>query len=1105
MITSFLSRIFTSLPVKLLMGAFVLLAMASQAVPQLVDTKPYVEKLAAAVRINSGGTLLVKDGSHLQVLPRLALVLKGAEISQPNVEHAPSVNIDAAELAIDLPSLLSGEPQVNLVRAAGVSLVAERLPTGGANWGFLGLPLLKTLSTLKSDHPVQVEILSGRATIGDVKTGETYGISQLQAIGVIDKETTIHGSLTYKDMPLQFSIARSGAMGATPVELSLASGGNSISLKGDMDFTADFPVVTGKMEIAAEDISSYLGAASPVKNGEKTAAVPLKLSANYAQRQGLVALSDIAMESLNSKADGSFSWDTTKLNDYKASLHFTTLDMGGVKQLVLAYLASVNTQQDTHAPRTLVSKSLNMSLDITADAITNGAQSWKKAGFDGTFSDGVLTVNKLSFALPGDSTLALFGLVSISDTQGLRFEGNSEAKGSSLRDLLTVFDESASNLPALGFGAYSLRSNLFISKELLRLSEADAKFSELALKGGLVAYFDRKPRIEAEVGLRDINFDYFRDSWRTSTVHSEKNEQGELFLRFDRNMNFDWLKRLAATIDFKVSVEGFTFLERKGKNSSFRLFAQGGELGVYNAKFAYGTDTTEANLKLDVNGEQPLINLVLNTASLNTNYFALNPIPPEPVLPAAPVKNAEKATPPATKEALPDMAMPEVTPEEEMRKKIAEEAAQAMKEGVGNAATPATPAAPEKTAPVVIIPKVTLEAAPEAATPATPTKPTAEEATPTVPVVPAPAVVAPAPVSPEVLLQNDAMPEDGVSEDGAVLDETGDTVNLEGMAPPTIKLKPLTHDRGAWNLLRGLFIREALAQEGNLAMPIAAAPALPLSAPPPVDVPENELSKRWANIPIDMSMMEGIGGTFDISVGTLTHKNLVFQNFKMLTKLERNLLTFQTLTFVHWGGSFSINGTIFGGKVPGLSIGFIIASVDIQQMLEAMLHINTVGGRASISGTIDTSGLNMLSWISQATGKLLVAGRGVSIRGFDMASVMSAVQASRTAADVFNSVNMAVVGGTGDYSADGAINLQKGIISTPGIALKTGRVIGNVSGDFRLLPWDINLSGNFKFPELSTENVPTMNVRWSGAVENPSLQTDTQSLEAFASKRITGN
>ena len=172
-------------------------------------------------------------------------------------------------------------------------------------------------------------------------------------------------------------------------------------------------------------------------------------------------------------------------------------------------------------PKTLTAPTLNVSLDITADKILHNTQQWSRSSFNGSISDGVLTVNQLTLSMPGDSMVTLFGLLSISDTQGLRFEGNTEAKGGSLRDLLTIFDESAVNLPALGFGAYQLKSNLFVSKELLRLSEANAQFSELTLKGGLVTYFDKKPRIESDVILNDINFDYYRDSWRNNTNKDE--------------------------------------------------------------------------------------------------------------------------------------------------------------------------------------------------------------------------------------------------------------------------------------------------------------------------------------------------------------------------------------------------------------------------------------------------------------------------------------------------------------------------------------------------------------------------------------------------------
>jgi len=1016
-----ITRLLTSRFSKILLALVVLCAVGTQAVPYVVDTKPYVERIAATVKETTGAVLMVKSGSQFQLVPYPALILNSVEITEPDVPHSPSITADVAEIGIDPMSLLTGNPYANKVRVGGISVVAEKQKTSDAQWGFIGLDLLKKLASIKPDRSIDFETFGGRISVADAETGETQGLGRIQASGSIGENSRVNGSFDKNGTVMQFSASRDGVIGATPISFLVDNGaGSSISLKGSMDFTAAYPLITGKLEVSASDITQFTAvqkdiAPKDIKPSELPAAVPLKLTADYLQNETTRQLTNMSLDVLNSKASGTLDWGIGK-GSHKLTLDFSTLDIVKAREL-FGMFASASNAKDTRGPKTLFDKDFDMALDVKAQQITNGTQNWNKAAFSGTISDGVLTVNQLTLALPGDSTLTLFGLLSVSDTQGLRFEGNTEAQGTSLRDLLTVFDESAINLPQLGFGAFKLRSNLFISKELMRLSEADAKFSELSLKGGLVAYFDKKPRLEAEIGLRDIDFDYFRNSWRTNAAGTNS----KVFLRFDKDMNFDWLKKLAASIDFKVDVQGFNFLERKGRNASFRLFAQTGEIGVYNAKFNYDQDITEANLKLDVNGAQPALSLVLNTSELNTNYFMLNPVTAKPI--ATPVKLTDKSA-----EDLPDMPMPDSASAEELRQKIAEEAA--------------TMQAPSS-APISVADE------PQAAV----LPPAGEEVAP-------PPAVAPDP-------------------------EIAEPVELKPLVD-----RPSENDDGTRTIItttpQSLLISSAEAQE---------VPILALDKP----------SSRWTEEPIDMSLIEGINGNFDVSVGRLQHEHLLFQNFKMLSKLERNLLTFQTLTFLHWGGSLSINGTIFGGKVPGMSLGFILASVDVQQMLDSLLGIKTITGRTSISGTFDTSGVNSLSWVNQATAKTLFAGRGINIKGFDVASVLGAVSASRTAADVFNSVNMSLVGGSGEYSVDGAANLQGGVLSTPGIALRAGRIVGTVFGDFRLLPWDVNLTGTFKFPELSAENVPVLTVQWSGPVQSPAMQTDTQALEAFVSKRITGN
>lgn len=1060
MLTDAIARFATSRPVKILLVLAVLCVAVAQALPYMVDAKPYTDAFSKSVGEVAEATVLVKGGSQLQLMPHPALILKSVEITQPNVPKAPSLTVDYIEVQFRLLSLPSGSPQVEKILLGGVNLTAEKQTDKKAQWGFIGLPLMKKISTLKPSEPIAFELVGGSATVADVAQGNSAGISKIHATGIVGEKTAISGMAEYNDTTFRFSATRQGVIGATPITLSLDNGaGNSLTLDGSMDFTAEYPVITGKLTADAADITQFslnqkapdptaVATGTPARDAPVHDAVPLKLAADYVQNDKGINLNNLSLDVINSKATGNLVWLKAEAKDsHKLTLDFSTLDIVKARELFATFTQSRKDPgvDEVRTPQMLAPQDFDLQMELRAATVANGSQTWSNATFSGTISDGVLTVNQLMLALPGDSTLTLFGLLSVTDTQGLRFEGNTEAQGSSLRDLLTVFDESAANLPQLGFGAYKLRSNLFISKELLRLSEADAKFSELSFKGGMVAYFDKKPRLEAEIGLRDIDFDYFRNSWRES---NKDVEEQRFFLRFDKDMNFDWLKKLSASVDFKVDVQGFNFLERKGKQASFRLFAQAGEIGIYNAKFNYDTDITEANLKFDVNGAVPAISLVLNTSDLNTNYFMLHPTA---------AKKVELIKPAALPdEPLPEIPMPDVNSEEELRQKIAEEAASM------NAAAP------------VAAPIVDVEA-------------------------PAVAAPAPAPAAP----QEDLLEPDAISPTPADPDLDGQ----EESARP-VELKPLIRDPeregGETTIIttepQSLIISEAVAQETA-----TQTPPITLAAASPDALPATDGQGRWTDTLIDMSLIEGINGNFDISVARLQHEGLMFQNVKFLAKLERNLLSIQTLTFMHWGGSMSINGTIFGGQVPGMSLGFILASVDIRQMLDSLIGITAINGRTSISGTFDTSGVNLLSWVTQANAKMLFAGRGVAIQGLDVASVLGAVSASRTAADVFNSVNLSLSGGAGEYTVDGALNLQRGVISSPGIAIRTGRIVGNILGDFRLLPWDISLTGNFKFPELSAENVPSLTVRWEGPVTRPTMQTDTQALEAFVSKRIIGN
>jgi uncharacterized Zn-binding protein involved in type VI secretion len=253
---------------------------------------------------------------------------------------------------------------------------------------------------------------------------------------------------------------------------------------------------------------------------------------------------------------------------------------------------------------------------------------------------------------------------------------------------------------------------------------------------------------------------------------------------------------------------------------------------------------------------------------------------------------------------------------------------------------------------------------------------------------------------------------------------------------------------------------------------------------------------------IDMSWMSGISGVLDLNVTKFVHKNVTLGNFRLQANFANELMNFKTLTFNYWGGQISIAGSMYGGKVPGFSISLAFLNGDFGEIMRVLTNRENLMGGISVSATFATSGVNYLSWLQQAEGKMVVALRGMQVRGFNLGGVVDAVNISRTSSDVANSVGMTIASGSTTFSVDGNVNVRNGMLRTPGMTLRSENIGGVLTGEVRLLKWYMDLTCMFQFPEMSADTVPTLTVQVAGPLDKSELRVDTSSLEAYVAKRI---
>jgi len=886
-----------------------------------IDAQSYRTQIEKMVLERLGQPLTIRGGVSVSLLPVPTVHLSGVALHDPDEDSetpTPSLTANMVHIRSSVWSLFSGELQVTGITLEKPMLEVYRSPENVVRWGWLGGGLFFG----NAENTFDIEIAAGNIIYHNKKTDKDIAINDINAAIVTGDLPQAAGSLSVQGHTLQFKARTQGAQGgsaALPLAITLSSDmKDNLSLEGTVDLSTETPQVNGKITLESENILHWFqpkiekieGIFAKITDdasssqGLQPTAMPVTLSGRWAQTGSLIKITLDEFKGLNSAGAGVIDAQWIEgLPRIEATVNFSAINYDYWKIFILAALSDQEISKAvgyrSNMKENPLPDDVNFSLHFNAQQVYFGNQIWKDARFSATLDHAAVTIHQLDVNLPGDSSLSLFGIVSQSSTREMRFEGTLDTQGKSLRELLTVFDSSALDLPKEELSEFHVRSNIYIAADQIRLSEADAKISQLNLNGGLVAYYDTMPRFEAEVKLSDIDLDYFRDTWRKKQKTGKKET---FFLQYDSNQNFSWLQRLRASIDFKVTIDKFRFMERDGNSAAFRIFVRENELGIYNIRLNYPEDTLEAGFSLNVNADKPFFNVLLNTAALDTAYF-----------------------------------LREDDAEDEKREK------------------------------------------------------------------------------------------------------------------------------------------------------------------------ENARTKRWSEELINMDWMEGWKGAFDISIGKLIHRDWIVNDIKFRGGLENNSLGIQSLGFTYWQGRAQVSGSLYGGKVPGLSLGFTLSNTELQEILQSLVKRDNISGKISVNGTMSTSGVNVLSWISQAESEMVFSGRGVTVDRFNLQGVVDAVSVSRTAADVLNNVNLALIKGKTEMSVDGNVNVKNGFLRTPGIALKAGNISGNLSGEVKLIPWKMDLTSVYQFPSLATEKVPTMVIQLIGPIEGPTMGVDTASLEAYVAKRLIGS
>lgn len=901
------------------------------AIQYLVDPKHYQQEVLDVIKQQTGMAVTIEDDIRFSLLPSPKLIVTGlkledaAENGANLPSYAPNFSVKRIEVAIEPFSIFSKEIKFTSMSLIEPQLTIERAGDNTVHLSWLNSNFLKLASQQDGRFTgIPMFFFGGIIAYKDEVNNQNIKFEKIQANAIFGKDFTIFGNVEIAGKKLQFDIDSNkiSPLGGEQLPFNLKLFGdnkNIFELKGLIDGSVKTLVFSGNFSLNSDNIENYL----PDKaTKSKTAPVTSLVSSGKINvDNGVINLSEISLDGVDSKGNGNAKiyWENW-YPSVAVDMDFSELDYDKWKELLVSRMSlpkkdEVQTEENVNKygfnKASVLPKNIDLKLNLKTEKLLLDKQAVGKARLSAVLNNGSITVNQCDMDIEGGGQLSIFGVVSQGGTGEIRFEGSMEAKGNSLHRALMAFYPSGSDLPEMGMGKFSIDGNLYITPNQLKLIEAKFVLEDTQFSGNLVTYLDGSSRIETQLKTQNVNFDFVRDELRKKRVIAENKareegkELGDSSLDF--GISFAWLKNLKTRIDAQITVDGFTFMERKGKNVLLNIYAYSGDFRVSDMHLHYPDYTTDIDFNLNVKGIQPSISLALNSDQLDTHYFTMGTQDVE-----------EKST------------------KEDIRT---------------------------------------------------------------------------------------------------------DAKKLE------------------------------------------------------------DQKKELANTNLPFDWMDGFNGTFDIRLQKLIHKNILLEKINLQAKLEGKQLAIEKLSFIYSQAETNIIGTVFGGKVPGVTISFSMSNADLFDVLESFLGIDSISGYTSLTGTVATYGLNIKDWLQQMEAKLLIASRRVKIKGINIDGVSNAVNVSRSSSDVVNNVNNSIGKGITEFSVDGSISVKNGVITTPGLELKSGVITGRSVGDLTALSRKIQLSTVFTFSNLVATPVPTMIMQISGTLEKPEINLDTSSLEDFVAKR----
>lgn len=521
----------------LFIGALLVLVLCSALVaPFFVDWSDYRDRIEAYAQEITGRSIAIDGAIDVRLLPSPRIAL--SEVRLGNVDTAVSSDFLQAEqvvVELSLGPLLRGQLDFASVVIGGAVIELEHMGGGTGNWHVEGQ---NRVSDLAFADIVTIRSAVIEDSVIFLRDSTREGSAELTDVELqvtaqsLSGPYTVNGTLRHEGVPVGISVATGKRSAGGELRLSVrltqdGGRGPTYAFDGQHNYGADEASLDGRLTVVQS-----VAPLSP--GGIANASLPFAFRANVKGSLAVFSLEDISLlldqTDATTEITGSLSTDIGETIEVTAEFNVGHLDLDNLMQRTQltadALLPDLSIIDGLPAVFDLLPAELDAVLRFKAGALTVSGETVESARFEASYSENVLSVDRLSGRVPGrgqllvenaryDASLADAGFVgtfelTARDTRGFARWG--------MPELADWLDEAPRRLR----GSATVSGSIEVDGRAIGLTHARLKHRDITMTGNLLFDPGDRPRVELMLDVEALNLDHFAPLRQSAAATSEE-------------------------------------------------------------------------------------------------------------------------------------------------------------------------------------------------------------------------------------------------------------------------------------------------------------------------------------------------------------------------------------------------------------------------------------------------------------------------------------------------------------------------------------------------------------------------------------------------------